>query len=478
MSMEIYLHIVKYGPICEVISLRGIYISCQAAVHTCASFCCTARSANGRTLTGSGTENDRPICVQGDKQSEWRGGCLGSMDVGTSSLVASERQSYGRPSRSQDGKKILVLGANDVPVMLDLPSLSNRIRISPPGDAGPDGLWSFQDMNWTADNQPIACWVRDTCLILAVYAAHDASLVSLHEISRTMLPVSQFTAAVCTEVAPRQPYVAVTYAERMGLQDVHAASMLNLKTGQVHRLAQISFLLEAPVACDWAPSGLAMVLRYQAGAEMVSNIWHAASASFLVDESMPDLDHTWSPTGDICALTRCSSIVTVLHITKAGIEVWDAPLGEQVPPPRARGDDIDDMFMQPSCSFTISPCSKAVIASGGIGPECIKLWRFMLQQGRCERVHLVSGPGKQPDSEEPCIRWYPCARHACVCAIQAGPCTIHIRHCAKAGFVASMPMPAGLGLVQELLWAPDGMHLAYCIDLDQAQHPVILNFHA
>ncbi len=401
------------------------------------------------------------------------------MDMSTCSLIASERLIDSDYRGSLNGKKILVLGADHTLVMLDLPSLSNRVRISPPDSAGPSGVWSYQGMSWTSDNQPIVLWQSDTCLKLAVYTAHDASLVSLHEISRNKLPVSAFTAPVCMAVAPQQPYVAVTYAKMMDLHCGHAASVLSLKTGQVHRLAEVTEIQDIPVACDWAPSGLALVLRYQVGAKAVSNVWPAASAAFIAPEPMPDLDHAWSPNGEVCVLTRCSSIVMVLHSTEAGIEVWEAPLGELISPPRALGDR-GCMAGQPahSCSFTISPCSRVGIASGCIGPVCIKQWRFMLQQGRCERVHLGPGPGEQPELERPRIRWCPGAQQACVCAIQAGPCTIHIRHCAKADTLASVPMPAGSGFVQELLWAPDGMQLGYCMYLDGLQHLMFLNFHS
>ena len=406
------------------------------------------------------------------------------MDMSSRLLIAHARQILGAPSRSPNGKKILVLTSDHDLVVLDVPSLSNRTRIPPPEDAEPGLVLRLQGMSWTSDNQPIAIWQGHVRYNVTVYTAHDASLVSLYEVKAHMLRTG-VASSVCMAVAPGQPYLAMTFHETMGLHCSKAASMLNLKTGQVHVLAQATAVGSSPVMeWHWAPSGLAMVIKYQIEAQVVTNVWHAPSTSFVAPKPMPDLGYSWSPAGDICVLTRRSSIVMVLHIIATGIEVLEAPLGELVPPPRSLDDMPRYVYRgRPSalpCSFTFSQCSRAVIASGGdcIGPLCIKQWRLMLHQGRSERVHLVSEPGEQPELEQPRIRWYPGAHRACVYAIQAGPCTIHIRQGAKAELVASVRMPTDPGDVQELLWDPDGMQLACCITFDQLQCLMIRKFHS
>ncbi len=408
------------------------------------------------------------------------------MAVETRLLIASERVIHSRSSPSPNGKKIMVASGHGF-MMLDLPSLSKRIGIFSPDGAGSGEDWSNQCMSWTSDNQPIAVWRRDTSLTLAVYTAHDASLASLHEVNQNLLPVDGHMSAARMAVAPGQPYVAITYTDGVGEHRGNAASILNLETGQVHTLSRKRGERCNPtVECHWASSGHAMVLSYPIGTGMVRvvNVWHAPSASFLAPEPMPDLSHSWSPNGDICVLTRRSSIVMVLHIIATGIQVLEAPLGELVPPPRA--PDVMPIYVSGvglsalPCSFSFSPCSRAVVASGGDcrGPLFIKQWRLMLQQGRCEHMPLLPGPGQHLQVGWPRIRWYPVAQHACVFALLADPYAVHIRHGAQADLVASVPMLSDPGAVQELLWAPDGMQLAYSMNCKQIQRLRILNFHS
>ena len=366
-------------------------------------------------------------------------------------------------------------------MVLDLPSLSKRWDVSGPSSTGVADEWQMHQRCWSADNQLVILWQTSVGISVAVYCPQAEAMVAVHEIKQG----TEFSRLEMA-TAPHRQYAAVHFQEvawQAQARDPtncsgNQAVLLNLATGQIDRMFGTTARRSYFGCWSWAPSGLAVALTTNFEAERrYVQIWHAPSASVTYRARRPDIEHVWSPKGDVCILFCRLVIETVLHITESGSAAIEVPTEELKLLPSLSARVYEHHYR-----MEVSPCSKAVVGTNKRFPTFwrIKQWHLMLEQRMCKQACYTST--QTPDGshlEQTIMSWCPGVPDACLFAELDGWDTLHMKCGKQSRTLAPVVVPhQDEGSCRALHWSPDGQNLAYVSYEDGPSQFIVFRFYS